>query len=110
VAVIEAIGTFLGAEAQTPFYAAFSLNSAEELRQLASEAGLQNARVRFEHRTMRYPPPARFVAGWIGGAPIAAKFMALPADRQQAFIADILNRIASYVDDSGLAAPWKSTF
>jgi hypothetical protein len=103
-----AIGTFLGADAQTPFYSAFSLNTAEELRQLASNAGMQNIRVRFEHRTMRYPVSARFVAGWISGAPIAAPFLVLPDDRKQAFIADIVERVATYVDDGGLAVPMEN--
>jgi len=109
-AAIATIGTFLGADAQAPFYTAFSLNTAEELRQLAGNAGLQNIRVRFEHRTMRYPVPARFVAGWIGGAPIAAKFLALPDDRKQTFIADIVERVATYVDDAGLAVPMENHF
>src|SRR5690242_5860572 len=84
VAAIEAIGESLGADAQAPFFVAFSLNSVDELRQLANGAGLQNIRIRFEHRTMRYPIPARFVAGWVSGAPIAAQFVALPDDRRQA--------------------------
>jgi ubiquinone/menaquinone biosynthesis C-methylase UbiE len=109
-AAITTIGTFLGADAQTPFYSAFSLNTAEELRQLASNAGLQNICVRFEHRTMRYPVPARFVGGWISGAPIAAPFLALPDDRKQAFIADIVERVATYVDDGGLAVPMENHF
>src|SRR5690349_3816096 len=41
VAAIEAIGDFLGADAQAPFRLAFSLNSAEELRRLALDAGLK---------------------------------------------------------------------
>jgi ubiquinone/menaquinone biosynthesis C-methylase UbiE len=109
-AAIAAIGSFLGAEAQAAFDLAFSLNTAEELRQLARGAGFQNIRVRFEHRTMRYPVPARFVAGWIGGAPIAGRFLALPDERKEAFIADIVARVATYVDDDGLAVPMENHF
>ena len=50
---------------------------------------------------MRYPVPARFVAGWVSGAPITAQFLALPDDRKQAFIADIIEQTATYVDDAG---------
>ena len=109
-AAIEAIGEFLGADAQAPFYLAFSLNSADELRRLAADAGLKNVRVRFEHRTMRYPVPARFVAGWVSGAPIAAQFLALPDDRKEAFIAFVLERTAMFVDDAGLAVPMENHF
>jgi ubiquinone/menaquinone biosynthesis C-methylase UbiE len=110
VAAIAAIGTFLGADAQAPFHLAFSLNSAAELRQLANDAGLQSIRVRFEHRTMRYPVPARFVASWLGGTPITAQFLALPDDRKQAFIGDVVERLATYVDDDGLAVPMENHF
>jgi ubiquinone/menaquinone biosynthesis C-methylase UbiE len=109
-AAIEAIGEFLGADAQAPFYLAFSLNSADELRRLAADAGLKNVRVRFEHRTMRYPVPARFVTGWVSGAPIAAQFLALPDDRKEAFIAFVLERISMFVDDAGLAVPMENHF
>jgi ubiquinone/menaquinone biosynthesis C-methylase UbiE len=109
-AAIEAIGEFLGVDAQAPFYLAFSLNSADELRQLAQDAGLKDVRVRFEHRTMRYPVPARFITGWVSGAPITAQFLALPDDRKQAFIADIVGRISTYVDDAGRAVPMENHF
>jgi ubiquinone/menaquinone biosynthesis C-methylase UbiE len=110
VAAIDTIGLFLGADAQAPFYRAFSLNSADELRRLALDAGLKNVRIRFEHRTMRYPVPARFVTGWVSGAPITTQFLALPDDRKQAFIADIIERVATYVDDAGLAVPMENHF
>jgi ubiquinone/menaquinone biosynthesis C-methylase UbiE len=110
VEAIAAIGMFLGADAQTPFYRAFSLNSADELRQLANDAGLHNSRVRFEHRTMRYPVLERFVVGWVSGAPITAQFLALPDDRKQAFIAHFVERLASFVDDAGLAVPMENHF
>jgi hypothetical protein len=108
--LVAAIGKFLGADAQAPFYAAFSLNSANELRQLARDAGLQDIRVRFEHQTMRYPVPARFVAGWVGGTPITAQFLALPDGRKQAFIDHVVEQLASYVDDAGLAVPMENHF
>ncbi|MGA9015079.1 MAG: hypothetical protein WB509_21535 [Acetobacteraceae bacterium] len=61
-------------------------------------------------RPMRYPVPARFVTGWVSGAPITAQFLALPDDRKQAFIAGITERVAAYVDDAGLAVPMENHF
>ena len=110
VAACAAIGSFLGADAQASFDLAFSLNTAEELGQLARNAGLQNIHVRFDHRTVRHPAPARFVSGWIRGMPIAAQFLALSDDRKQALIADIVNRVAGYIDDGGLAIPMENHF
>jgi hypothetical protein len=109
-AAINGIGTFLGAEAKAAFDTAFSLNTAEELRGLARDAGLDNIRVRFEHRTLRYPVPAGFVLGFVAQTPVAAQFLALPEDREQAFIAHVVELLASYVDDAGLAVPMENHF
>jgi hypothetical protein len=59
---------------------------------------------------MRYPVPARFITGWVSGAPITAQFLALPDDRKQAYIADIVERVATYVGDAGLALPMENHF
>jgi SAM-dependent methyltransferase len=109
-AAIAVIGDYLGADAQAAFDLAYSLNTAEELRQLARDAGLKNVYIRFEHRTMRYPVPSRFIAGWINGTPIAARFLALPDDQKSSFINDIAERVATYVDDGGLAVPMENHF
>ena len=58
---------------------------------------------------MRYPVPARFVAGWLGGTPITAQFLALPDDRKRLH-ADVVERLATYVDDAGLAVPIENHF
>jgi ubiquinone/menaquinone biosynthesis C-methylase UbiE len=109
-AALATIESFLGAEARAMFDLAFSLNSAQELRQLAQSAGLRDVQVRFEHRTMRYPSPSRFAVGWINGTPIAAKFAALPDEQKRAFVVDVVERLAGYVDDSGLAVPMENHF
>jgi ubiquinone/menaquinone biosynthesis C-methylase UbiE len=109
-AMAEAIERFLGAEARAPLALACSLNTAEELRSLAVNAGLQNIRIRFEHRTLRYPAPAGLAAGFIGATPAAAQFAELSADSKQAFIAYVAEKLASYVDDSGMAVPYENHF
>ena len=110
IALVSAIGTFLGPEAQAAFDLNFSLKTVKELRTLAEDAELSNVRVRFEHRTLRYPVPAGLVAGFIGATPITAQFLALPDDRKQAFVADVVERLATYVDDAGLAVPMENHF
>ncbi len=109
-ALISAVGTFLGADARAAFDPAFSLNTAGELRQLATIAGLGNVRVRFEQRTLRYPVTGRLVAGFMGATPVTAQFMALPDDRRQVFVAHVVETLAGYVDDAGLAAPMENHF
>jgi hypothetical protein len=39
----------------------------------------------------------------MGATPVTAQFQALSDDRQQAFVAHVVERIANYVDDAGLA-------
>jgi len=110
VALVDAITTFLGADAKSALELPFSLNTAEELRKLAQDARLRNIRVRFEHRTMRYPTVARLVTGFMGATPAAAQFLALSDDHRQAFVAHVVERIADYVDDAGLAVPQENHF
>ena len=108
--LVEGIGKFLGAEAKSAFDLAFSLDSADELRKLAAGAGMTDIRVRFETRTMRYPTASGMVAGFMGATPVTAQFLAMPDDKRSAFIAYVAERLISYVDDTGLAAPMENHF
>src|SRR4051812_21824892 len=110
VALVDGIATFLGADARSALELPFSLNSAGELRTLAQDAGLKNIRIRFEHRTTRYPTAAALVTGFMGATPVTAQFLALSDDRRQAFVTHVVERIASYVDDAGLAVPQENHF
>ena len=109
-AIIGGVGVFLGPEAKAAFGMGFSLHTADELRSLARNAGLQNIHVRFEHRTLRYPDPAGLVALQMGATPVTAQFVALPDDRKKAFIAYVVDQLVSYVDDAGLAVPAENHF
>jgi hypothetical protein len=42
--------------------------------------------------------------------PAAAQFAELSADSKQAFIAYVAEKLASYVDDSGMAVPYENHF
>jgi NAD(P)-dependent dehydrogenase (short-subunit alcohol dehydrogenase family) len=107
----EGIVEFMGEEAaKSAFDLPFSLNTAAELRMLASDAGLQRISIRFEHRTMRYPAPDKMVAGFMIATPIASQFQALLSDRQHAFVDFVADRLAGYVDDAGLAVPMENHF
>jgi hypothetical protein len=109
-AVIDGVGTFLGPEAKKAFNSAFSLNTVEELHCLASEAGLKDRKVRFEHRTMRHPNAVEMIVGFMQSTPVASQFRALPEDKQKAFVSGVSERLGSYIDDEGLAAPLENHF
>jgi hypothetical protein len=79
LAIVEVVADFLGRESQSAFDMACSLNTRQELCRLAEDAGLRNVHVRFEHRTMRYPNAADYVAAFMGATPITAQFVALSA-------------------------------
>ena len=46
----------------------------------------------------------------LGATPVTAQFLALSDDRRQAFVTHVVERIASYVDDAGLAVPQENHF
>jgi SAM-dependent methyltransferase len=110
VALVDGIATFLSLDNRSAFDLAFSLDTAAELRKLTDDAGLQDASVRFEHRTMRYSIPAGLVAGFMSATPVAGQFLSLPLDRQRAFVDHVLGRLAAYVDDAGFALPMENHF
>ena len=77
---------------------------------MASAAGLKDTKVRFEHRTMRAPNPAEFGMGFVQASPVAGKFLALTDEDKQRFGEFIADRLASYVDDAGMAVPQENHF
>jgi ubiquinone/menaquinone biosynthesis C-methylase UbiE len=110
VALVDSIGEFLGAEAATAFDLAFSLNTSEELRQLADDAGLRDIKVRFEHRTIRFHDLREMVAGFMQATPIAGQFMSLSEDRRNAFVGRVSELLKGYVDDAGMAVPQENHY
>ena len=109
-ALVDGIGTFLGNEATSAFDLAFSLNTADELRNLASDAGLKNIKIRIEHRTMRYPDAAELAAGFMQATPLASQFLTLREEKRTAFAEHVREALKSYIDDAGLAAPMENHF
>jgi ubiquinone/menaquinone biosynthesis C-methylase UbiE len=109
-AIVDGVGTFFGPEAKTAFDSAFSLNTVDELRGLASGAGLKNIRVRFEHRTMRHPSAAEMAMGFMQATPLAGQFRILSEERRNAFAEHVSERLKGYIDDTGLAAPLENHF
>ena len=73
VALVDGLVRYIP-EAKTTFDLAYSLNSKQELRALAENAGLKQAKVRFEHRTIRHPSVYDFINGFMQATPVAAQF------------------------------------
>jgi ubiquinone/menaquinone biosynthesis C-methylase UbiE len=109
-AMLDAVTRFMGAEARGLFDLAFSLHSVAELRKLAEDAGLENIRVRLEHRTVRFSSPSALAAGFILSTPVAPQYAAMDESQRNLFIDDVASRLATYVDDAGLAAPMENHY
>jgi SAM-dependent methyltransferase len=101
----EAVRAFLGPAAMAPTILGMSLNTYGELRKLATDAGLRDIQIRFEHRTARYPDLAEFLTGWAQATPSAAQFRAFSDAMRDRFIAYLMERFESFVDDRGVAIP-----
>ena len=63
------------------------------------------SRVRFEHRTARYPDLGEFLTGWTQASPSAAQFRAFSDTMRDRFIAYLMENIESFRDDGGIAIP-----
>ena len=101
----EAVRAFFGPAAMAPTILGMSLNTYGELRKLAADAGLRDIRIRFEHRTARYPDLAEFLTGWTQATPSAAQFRTFSDPMRERFIAYLMERFESFVDDGGVAIP-----
>jgi SAM-dependent methyltransferase len=97
-------------KARNAYDQAFSLNTADELRNIALNAGLRDARVRFEHRTIRYPSLREFVDGFMRGTKVSGLYVALPDEIQTDFVRHVTGLLEGYVDDEGLAFPLENHY
>ncbi|WP_043343595.1 class I SAM-dependent methyltransferase [Belnapia moabensis] len=110
LALGDAIKKFLGPTAAEWMTLAYSLNTAEELHSLARDAGLKQAKVRFETRTIRYPDAAALATGFMQATPAAGLFAALADDDKAKFGAHVAEQVKGYIDDAGLAVPQENHF
>ena len=85
VALVDAIGIFLNDQAKSAFDLAYSLNTCEQLHELSVGAGLREAEVRIEHRTIRAPSVAEFAMGFMQASPLAGQYLALTGERKAEF-------------------------
>ena len=106
----DCVRAFFGPEAMASSTLGFSLSPAAELRKLATDAGLRDVKIRFEHRTARYPDLGEFLTGWTQALPFAGRFRAFPEDMRNRFIAYLSERLEGYIDDGGIAIPRENHF
>ena len=106
----EGLRAFFGPDALNPSTLGFSLSTYGELHTLAEDAGFTDINVRFENRTARYPDIQEFLTGWTLASPRAEQFKAFPEEMQNRFVAYLVERLDSYMDDGGLVIPRENHF
>jgi hypothetical protein len=109
-AFVKTVGDFFGSDAVSGFDMAFSLNTRDELHDLAVEAGFKDVTVTYRHQTIRHQNVSDYANGFVQATPIASKYLELPDSGKQRFGEQVAAMLSSYVDDLGLAAPMENHY
>ena len=76
-----------------------------ELCQMARNAGFHEVQIAFDYKFARHPDPIAFVIGAVAGSPLADALAEIPNEECNRLYAEIVEELADYHDDGGLAAP-----
>jgi ubiquinone/menaquinone biosynthesis C-methylase UbiE len=105
MALTEGLKHYVGEESAATLATAFTLGGRKELRTLIAEAGFQDVHVSLTVRLMRATSLGTFVPGYLEATPVAGAVAALDDSNRTFMLHDVAQRLASYMDDDGLAAP-----
>ena len=109
MALAEALTRHVTREAATPMTSgAFGLSSTEELRRLVAGARFKDISVRPDAKVLRYPSPDEFLLRYVAGSPLAAAMAGADEAARSALLAEVAERLQSYVDEHGMAFPIES--
>src|SRR5262249_40222009 len=102
----DALARHIGPAAAHPLTSgAFGLSDAGELRALVTDANFKNISVRAAVKTLRYPSPDEFIRRHIAGSPLGSAVGDAGKNARTALLSEINARLASDVDEGGLAFP-----
>ena len=104
-ALSSALDRRFGEGTTAPWKAASSLGDRDELRSLAEAAGFRNCHVRYNVKIARCSDPDAFVWGVISASPLADAVAKFNGKDRSDLIREIVDGLANYMDDSGLAYP-----
>lgn len=83
----------------------YSLGDRKDLRALTAAAGFRDIYIAFDYKFARHPDPVAFVTGAVAGSPLASALAEMPEQESSRLYAEIVQELANYHDDGGLAAP-----
>ena len=104
-AVSGALAQFVGSDVAARFNASRKTPTADELRQLATEAGFSNAEVRVSRINVHLPRIDKFVLDHLAATPVAAAVAAAVAEARKQVGASVMEQLLSYVDGDGITYP-----
>jgi SAM-dependent methyltransferase len=103
--LVEALERYLGPEAGSMMRWPFSSLSAEELRELITDAGFGEVRILLGIGPVRYPSAEEFLQWEGASSPLARTIGAFSDDVRAALIRDLGQALRTYTDDDGIVFP-----
>ena len=103
VALGDTLDRYFGEGTTAPWQVAFSLSDRNELRSIATEAGLKDAHVQFDVKMARHPNPIEFVLDAIAGSPMADAVSEMTDEERTKMANEIVSGMEPYIDDDGVA-------
>jgi hypothetical protein len=105
----QALTHHIGPEAGTLMTSGpFSLSNPEELHALLAMAGFNDIGIHPAAKILRYPSPDEFVLHYATGSALAGAVAGADDNARAALIAEVGEKLQSFVDDQGLAFPIES--
>jgi len=101
-AMEQALARNVSAESGAFAQIVFALHDADELRELASAAGLREVDLRSAVKRLRLPPPAAFFWQYVHSTPLSAVVADLGDERRAALERDVCGRWQPFVEDGAL--------
>lgn len=107
-AMANALEKHVGPEAGAMMRSPFSLWDVDSLRNLFTEAGFRDARVRIELGSIRYPSVEEFLRREAASSPLAGPIGALSRSVRDDLIRDLKSALTDHLDDDGVLCPIES--
>ena len=105
-ALASALERYVSPEAASLMSAPFVFgDTTAELHRLCEQAGLQEVRVRFETRMVRFPSVPALVQSYVAGSPLAGHLAQATETARERLMQDVTTALQDYIDDEGLAFP-----
>lgn len=98
----EELSRHVGPESASFVHAVFSLNDADEIRALATDAGFAEVEVRSSAKALHLPAPGDFLWQYVESTPLAAAVAQVDEERRSALERDFFARCEPFVEDGGL--------